>query len=238
MLQSLRVTVTNQIPLTILKVTTNSCISCRTRRSAKLVNNDIPEERRRISQLDDLDETMLRPQYRHIEALKTAPENVRKIFTLEFGTKEEKLESKFLQYGEQLQRHKYDFDSLEMEIAGLTITIRKDQEEYVKREYLSGYLEKKLQKKRKLRNDLLLKLRQMNFERYCLVVKVLDINLIHWPDYDVKLTKRAEETMDMKFRTFAEIEREKHESAKRRDEVAQLQAKFEEKIKSGELVIP
>lgn len=241
MLRSFASLVIWRSPLKGPEIASRICISCRTRRRrGGTVDEEhirsIPEQWKSVSQLDNLNLSELRPQYRHIEALKSAPEQVRKVFTLKFGTDAEKYEAKYLEYGEKLQRHEHDHDSLEMQITRLTIKIRKIQEEIARMLYEKKQMRIKLQSLIKVRTDLLLALRSRSFERYCLVMKVLDLNIVFHPEYDVKLTPQAKTIAEMKLRSFAEVQRVKEESEWKSKEVAELQSQILEKLKSGELV--
>lgn len=228
-------------PLKVPEIASRICISCRTRRQrgGPIVEEHIrgiPDHWKNVSQLDNLNLAELRPQYRHIEALNVAPEQVRKVFTLKFGTDAEKYEAKYLEYGEKLQRHKHDHDSLEMKITRITIKIRKIQEEMAKMLYENKKMRIKLQSLIRMRTDSLLTLRSRNFERYCLVMKVLDLNVIFPPEFDVKLTPHAQNLAEMRLRSFAEVQRVKVEKERKSKEVAELESEILEKLKMGELV--
>lgn len=96
--------------------------------------SDEREHRKRISQFDDMDLNQIKPQYQHVKELENASADVRKIFTLEYADTNELLEAKLQQYGKTLKRHEFDYDSLEMQIARLTVWIRYKQEQYAKLE--------------------------------------------------------------------------------------------------------
>lgn len=229
------------IPTAILGNPCHVATAWRARRRVKIPESllpYVPEERRTTTQLDDLDLSEIRPQYKHVKTLENAPEDVRKLFSLRFGPRDDLLEAKLQQYAETLQRHKNDYDSLEMRIAAFTIKIRAAQEVYAKCYTYHKKIRSKLPYMVGLRNSYLEQLRLSRYERYWLVMKTLDLAYYSPPTYEARITARARNITDMKERTFAEVKRVKDEAERRKDELSTLQAEIVEKINSGEIKLP
>ncbi|GMS98603.1 hypothetical protein PENTCL1PPCAC_20778 [Pristionchus entomophagus] len=74
--------------------------------------------------LPDLDLKQPRGPYRGLDELKNAPDSVKKIFSLEMGTRRERTEAWKRELIERCSLHSIDGDSLEMKIAWTTALIR------------------------------------------------------------------------------------------------------------------
>lgn len=142
-----------------------------------------------VSQLSDLDPSLLKLEYANIPAVQTADGILKRLLSLEFADNHEKLIFKMDQVVKSVRRDENDRNSIEVQVAKLTTRIRNYKE------HLHKHPKDKLHKRFMLmavdkRNRHLRILRSVNYEAFSRVCKQLDISYTFSPLYHRRITKR------------------------------------------------
>jgi len=114
------------------------------------------------------------------KALETAPEEVKRVLSLEFARRRDVMEKLSREVLESVQKHPRDFDSLEVKITLATIKIRNIQHELIKlypykNQPVKHYLTHKISSRR----TMLGKLREQDYKKYEWLLEKL--NLLYKP---------------------------------------------------------
>ncbi|CAF0741962.1 unnamed protein product [Didymodactylos carnosus] len=154
---------------------------------------------------------ILRPGYEKSEELKTADEQVKRLFTLEFGTKDDILEYYTNHLVKAVQRHPLDQSSYEVLIAKITARIRMhivdgDKDPFsMKRRKTVGDLHV-------MRNYLLNKLMHSDYDVYEWLKSILRIEHQHEnPFAQVEHNARELERMKLQQQAFDIVQKKKDE---------------------------
>ncbi|XP_051892527.1 28S ribosomal protein S15, mitochondrial isoform X2 [Pristis pectinata] len=158
------------------------------------------------SQLDDLAPTMLKKNYRDLEAISKTDVVVQRLLSLEMASHKEKLQLKTSLLVEKVRRSPNDVGSTEVQIAILTAKIRNYQD------HLQIHRKDKTNKRYMLlaidrRKKLLKYLRRTRYEVFENVCAQLGIQYTFPPEYYRKATRRWAAKKALCIKVFEEMKR-------------------------------
>jgi small subunit ribosomal protein S15 len=137
--------------------------------------------------LPEIDTTQPILDVRDSKELQTADETTKKLVSIEFASRKYKVKAIEREYIKKVQRHKYDFDSLEVKIAVITARIR-NHLELVKMDWRIAKRRVLLQHMLQFRTKYLKILRKEDYRRFAWIVDTLDLEYRAPPCFPFKVT--------------------------------------------------
>ena len=183
----------------------------------------------------DLDKDSFLFQYENVSELDNAPERVKKLFTVEYGT----LEDKRLKKTHDLIR-KIDMDNQCIdkvtELVERTMLIKELQQKYLQKRRKNFPIVLKIIEQVKIRQKHLDNLRDHHFEVYARALQFLDLQHYFSPQYNVRATELADQVADMRIRAFAESRRLTAVADKRKNKLLKLKDEYIKELSSKDNV--
>ena len=183
--------------------------------------------------IQDVDEKQFLVNFANVSELQTAPEKVKKLFTLEYGTAQDKKEKKIFDLINEID-NKNRCRAHVSEIVNITFSIKEKQEIYLNKRKGNGHIVNEIINLAQSRVELLDKLRDRHFEAYTKALTLLNLNHFFKPQYDVKATHLADEVVDMRVRAFAQSRKLTAVSNKRLQKLAMLQEKYQHELSTSD----
>jgi len=158
--------------------------------------NFIEESGDLVNDFGKYDANKPRTAFAHVEDFQSAPDHVKKVFSIEFGTSRERTETLLKEFVAKVQRHPHDTESLEYKIARATFIIRAMKQSYkgihLRNKRLKIFLLEGIER----RNKLLKYLGRYDLERYNFVKEQLCIEHEYYPlgRGHQKITRKGELT--------------------------------------------
>ncbi|KAH7728500.1 Protein MRPS-15 [Aphelenchoides avenae] len=178
--------------------------------------------------LPDVDQSQPRLPYENLDALREAPDAVKKIFSIEYGQRKDLTAAWKRDMIQSVNRHKYDNESLQMRIAWTTALIR-HYTQLLDEERLRGpkrpkWLKHKIYLVIAYRRKLLRLLREQDLPEFEKVLETLKISMIMPKPPEHVKTRKAWSEFQLKRRVEEEKEKRLHklhvEQMKNRDQRA------------------
>ncbi|CAH1390807.1 unnamed protein product [Nezara viridula] len=151
-----------------------------------------------LKDLGQVDVKCLAPSFQDIDELKSADENVKKLFTLEFLPYKSTVSHLRQEYANRVKRHEFDDDSPEVRVAKMTADIR-DMQRFVETFPHDKRTRVRLKETIDKRKRLLKRLRTWDYKCFEYVIEKLDLIYKPYPLSDVY--KRIERKRSMRMLT-------------------------------------
>lgn len=157
-----------------------------------------PEKSGDLKPLEQVDTKLLAPEFQQLEELKSADENVKKLFTLEFFPYKSTVSYLRKEYLDRVKRHEFDNNSPEVRVAKMTADIR-DMQRFVEKFPHDKRTKVRLKETIDKRKRLLKNLRTWDYKCFEYVIEKLD--LIYKPYPAPEVYKRIERKRSMRMLT-------------------------------------
>lgn len=195
-----------------------------------------PEKSGDLEPLKDLDLSQLAPEFKDIDELKSADENVKKLFTLEYQPYKKTVAALREEYLNKVRRHGFDDKSPEARLAKMTADIR-DMQVFVEKYPHDKRTKVRLKETIDKRKRLLKFLRTWDYKCFEYVLQKLDLTYKPFPGPEVYKRVERKRSLRMLTRNYCDNIISSKLSQYREALESQQEEFLEEKIKTFRWII-